>query len=357
MINYFFLLLLLIYPIVSKYQPLKKYNGFDKFNDKICKYKYADVEYVKMCKEGQYCKSIDHDLSMCVDFPKLMKKKVLGDTCSYDDECEFNLECDNKCTLTSCTNGKIFKRSDGDYECKPNDMPDGLFYYEEFDNNFISKFSWVPKTCSKDYGKVGGIISYIKDNDNIYHITKKENAFIGTIKEGEFVEDTLACQSGYALEFYLDGSLTDPRKSSASTSNRKYKKCVTVNEVGFDQEGNCHVNYDDNKIYYDPPVCNEFLMTKLKLFKKYTEKFTKEKQESCVADKENYNEPITCNDDEIRKWRYFYDNPNDYILFYEKEDEVNDVVNYLIQSDYPAYQSSSFLKLKYLFLLFSLFLI
>jgi hypothetical protein len=359
MINYFFLLLLLIYPIFSKYQPLKKYNGFDKLNDKICKYKYADIEYVKMCKEGKYCKSIKDDLSMCVDIPKQIKKKVLGETCSSDEECEENLHCDNKCTLTCPNSQKIYKKADKKYGCKDNDMPDGLFYYEEFDNNFISKSGGIPKSYDKDYGKVGGIISYIKDNDNIYHITKKENAFIGTVKEGEYVDDPLACQSGYALPFFLDGTLTDPRKSSLppSTHNDPYKKCVVVNEVGYDQNGACHVNYDDNKIYYDAPDCDESLMIRLKLFKKYTEKFTKEKQESCASDKENYNEPETCNDDETRKWRYFYDNFEYYILFYEKEDEVNDVVNYLIQDEYHAYQSSNFLKLKYLFLLLSLLLI
>jgi hypothetical protein len=354
MINYFFLLLLLIYQTFSGFQPLKKYNGFDKLSDKICKYTYSNIDYVKMCKDGQYCKSISDGLSMCFDIKKQIRKKVLDETCSSDYECEQNLHCDNKCTYTCPPTKKVFKKQDGQYGCKDNDMPDGLYYYETFDNNFASTDY---KTNDIDYGKVGGIISYIKDNDNIYHITKKENAFIGTVKEGEFVDDELACQSGYALDFYLDGTLTDPRKPSAYSSNTKYKKCVIVNEVGYDQYGRCHVNYDDNKIYYSPSRCNEKLMIELNLFKKYIEKFTKEKQESCAANKENYNEPETCNDDEIRKWKYFYDSPEHYILYYEKKDKVNDVVNYLIQDTYNAYQSGDFLKLKYLFLLFSLFLI
>lgn len=355
MINYFFLLLLLIYPTFSGYQPLNKYNGFDKLNDKICKYTYADVDYVKMCKEGQYCADISDGLSMCVDIQKQIRKKVLDESCTSDDECEKNLHCDNKCTYT-CHNQKIFKTQNGDYDCKDNNMPDGLYFYQPLDNNFIPTDT---KSNSIDYGKVEGIISFVKDNDNKYYITKRENAFIGTVKDGEFVGNKLACQSGYALEFYFDGSLTDPIKSTAPSGSRNYKylKCVTVKEVGFDQYGSCHVKYDDNKIYYSAPNCNEMLMTKLELFKKYTEKFTKEKQESCASNADNYNELETCNDDEIRKFRYLYDNPEHYLLYYEKKDKVNDVVNYLIQNTYNAYQSSDFLKMKYLFLLFSLFLI
>lgn len=354
MINYFILLLLLIYPTFLGYQPLKKYNGFDKLTDNICKYTYSDIDYVKMCKDGQYCESLSGGLSICLDARNQIKKKVLNEPCSYDEECEFNLYCDSKCTFSCLNNQNIFKNKDGDYECKNNDIPAGLYYYVDYNNNFGVTNSG---RSSKDYGKVGGIISYKKDDDNIYHITKKENAFIGTVKDGEFVDDPLACQSGYALYFYLDGTLKDPKKSTATSSNTPYLKCVTVSEVGYDQEGRCYVKYDNNQIYYSAPSCNVFLMTKLELFKKYTEKFTAEKQESCAANKENYNEPLTCNDDEIRKWRYFYDNPEHYILYYKKKDEVNDVVNYLIQKTYKEYQYSGFLKFKYLFLLFSLLLI
>lgn len=54
-------------------------------------------------------------------------------------------------------------------------------------------------------------------------------------------------------------------------------------------------------------------MTKIELFKKYIEKIFKDIQEKC-ATKENYIDPEICNDNEIRKWKNFYDNPRDYIL-------------------------------------------
>ena len=49
--------------------------------------------------------------------------------------------------------------------------------------------------------------------------------------------------------------------------------------------------------------------------------------------------------------------PEHFMLYYEKNDKVNDVVNYLIQNTYKEFQFSVFLNFKYLFLLFNLFLI
>lgn len=95
-------------------------------------------------------------------------------------------------------------------------------------------------------------------------------------------------------------------------------------------------------------------MTKIELFKKYIEKFFKDMQEKCVT-KENYNDPETCNDNEIRKWKYFYDNPRDYILFYDEKGKNSDIVTYLIQQVYPSYQSSGFLNIKYFICLLLLF--
>ena len=361
MIKYFLTLILIISPSLSFYKPLTKFNGFDKLTDNICGYPYSDGIYVKMCDEGKYCKEIDYNMFMCVDIEKEIKKKTLDEKCTQSDlfnDCDDGLYCDtnNKCTsIITCTGQTtIYKTSSGRYGCKPNDMPSGLYFYKEYDNDYGIKDS---KSTTIDYGKVGGIITFIRDNSNQYYETKKENAFIGSVKDGEFVADELACQSGSALEFYPDGGLKDP---STSGVNNKYLKCVTVNSIDVYDNGNCALNYDNDQIYYLPSssnLCNEFLMTKLKLFKKYIEKFTPEKQESCASNKDNYNEPKTCNDDEIRKWYYFYNNEEDYILYYEKKDKPNDVANFLIQQEYKLYQSSSFISIRYFLLLLTLFLI
>ena len=366
MLKYFLSVLLLISPSLPALQSLKKYNGFDKLNDNICAYYNSYfVGYVKMCDEGKYCKAVDSNdnIYMCVDIEKEIKKKYLDEACTQNDlfnECGNNLVCNtnNKCSRrSSCTSTEtIYKTSSGRYECKPNDMPSGLYYYSEYDNSYIPSKT---RSCVEDYGKVGGIISFIHDNSNFYYITKKENAFLGTVKDGEFVENSLACESGFALEFYPDGGLKDP---SSSNSNNPVKKCVTVNSIDvYDStNGNCAINYDDDKIYYiqsDTILCDELLMTKLKLFKKYIEKFTPEKQESCSSNKDNYNERWTCNDDEIRKWYYFYNHPEHYLLYYEKNEKPNDVVNFLIQQEYKLYQTSGFISIRHLLLLFLIFFI
>lgn len=367
MLKYFLAVLLLISPSLPALQSLKKYNGFDKLNDNICAYYNSYlVGYVKMCDEGKYCKAIGSNdaIYMCVDIEKEIKKKYLDEACTQSDlfdECGDGLVCstNNKCSRrSSCTGATtIYKTETGSYACKPNDMPSGLYYYVEYDNSYIPSKTISTSGC--DYGKVGGIISFIHDNSNNYYITKKENAYLGTVKNGEFVENSLACESGFALEFFPDGGLKDP---SSSNSNTPFKKCVTVNSIDVydSRNGDCAINYDDDKIYYiqsNTNLCNEFLMTKLKLFKKYIEKFTPEKQESCSSNKDNYNERWTCNDDEIRKWYYFYDNPEHYLLYYEKNEKPNDVVNFLIQQKYKLYQSSGFISIRYLLLLFLIFFI
>ena len=374
MINNFLtiiLIILIISPSLSAYQSLKKYNGFDKLNDNICGYEYSSVTYVKMCDEGKYCKKID-DLYMCVDREKEIKKKYLDETCTKNDglfdECDNNLSCNtnNKCArISDCSSSStIYKTDNGNYQCKPNDMPAGLYYYAEYDNSY-NPTKEIPSGningISKDYGKVGGKITFIHDNSNHYYVTKKENAYIGTVKNGEFVEDSSACESGYALLFYPDGGLTDP---SSSSPNVQYYKCVSVNSIDIYKNGDCAINYDDDKIYYftssssnPPSECDEYLMTRLEIFKKYIGKFTSEKQESCSSNKENYNEPDTCNDDELRKWYYFLKKPEHYILYYEKNDKPNDVVNFLIQQDNKLYQFSNFISIRYLLLLLILTLI
>ena len=51
-------------------------------------------------------------------------------------------------------------------------------------------------------------------------------------------------------------------------------------------------------------------------------------------------EPKTCRDNELRKWYYFYENPKEYLL-YRNEPQVMD---YLVQQDYPTYTSNSYVN-------------
>ena len=54
-----------------------------------------------------------------------------------------------------------------------------------------------------DYMKVCGEIEWDAENNNAF---KKTNMnYIGSVSDGKFVENELACESGFALKFYLDG--------------------------------------------------------------------------------------------------------------------------------------------------------
>ena len=141
--------------------------------------------------------------------------------------------------------------------------------------------------------------------------------------------------------------------------------CVNPEDIEYRNSQSCTIKYDEGKLYnvddlssssYREKLCkgNKYLKTKLELFKKYTEVFTKTKQEEC-AKEENYNEPRTCNNNEIRKWYYLYENPEVYIEYYDDDLKYNDVLTFLIQQEYPSYQISRFIYLNYfIYLLFLL---
>lgn len=356
MIKYFLLLLFLISPNLSAYQSLKKYYGFDNIKDKddVCAINYASVTYVKPCENGKYCQDLG-GISLCVDAKKTVSPKSIGQACSSNSECIPGLFCDGTCK-SSCSdyNKQDFINNFGNYDCKDTHIQEGLYYYREFNNDN------TPKDSTKihnpiDIFKVGGKIHFhsqkISDNIYQYHEEKKELAYIGTVKDNEFVENPLACSSGFAIELYPDGTLKDTYNSGYNT---KYYKCVTVKDIGY-YNNSCYVKYGDNdEVYFKSstfPSCNQYLLTKIKLFQKYIEVYTPEKQQSCDKS-ENYNEPFTCNDDEVRKWYYFYNNPDEYLLYYnEKDDKGTDITTYLIQQDYNSFQSADILNIKYIILL------
>ena len=354
------------------------------FKEDVCAYPESSVTYVKPCEEGKYCEMMNA-LGICQNVSYKAGIKSLGDECSSDFECEFNLQCIlTKCTFPSCTapGYSIVKTDSGAWTCQSN-TDAGLCYYRDFTTG-------AGGTISHDYFQVCGKITFkVTSPNNVaekkYEIEKIESTYIGTI-ENDFVSDERACKSGYALYFYPDGTLIDPGKTVYT--NNMYKKCVTVNNIEK-RESTCIIQYDTDKIYNadqlssrtdkngnailnayqssngkyyfnfgnnNDYICNEYLLTKLEMFSKYINLFTVEKQKQC-ATKENYNEPETCNDNEIRKWYYFYNNPDDYILYYDEDDKNNDVVNYLLQATYKSHISSTKLNIKYfisfLFLLLS----
>lgn len=376
--KYFLIIISLISTSLGGYLPLKKENGFD---DKVCAYQYSSVSYVKTCKDkGKYCKYIDDQTSLCENVPTQIALKTLDEDCTSKYECEKGLNCFGKCTKAS--SASISTKCDNTNQephytrigwiCKTPSIADYCYYKDN--NVYINGVDIEP-----DYSKVCGEITFEEQSlgslGTLYGIMTVKSAYIGTVPDGKFVLNVKACKSGYALPFYPNSSSDKDPSSDQTRLNNKYLKCVSLNEIDYKSYKNCILKYDKDKLYdaskilynkiesgsvglsgsiiYDSvnfqtsnedEFCDKMLITKLEMFSKYIEAFTEEKQANC-AKKENYNEPYTCNDNELRKWFYYYNNPEHYILYY-KEDG-NDVANYLIQQYYPLYESSKFIYIKF----------
>ena len=323
-----------------------------KLGEDICYYKDPETnfEYVRACEEGKYCKGLTPSAGSsaftCQKVPSLATLKTQGDSCIASIECAGGLSCINEKCSSGCTNTQIqIRKSDGEWDCRSAYHPEYTSYNDDND---------ATKTITNEnpgYLKVKGEIEFKKDSNNLYSSISTKSDYIGTVPKGKFVEDEMACETGFALNFYPDGNLKDPALGGYYNS-RTYKKCVEVNSV--DSE-NCVITYDGDNIYkVSSSVCREDLLVKLEMFKRYKDRLSEIRSE--CEKKENFNEPETCNDDKLRKWWHFYSNPNDYILYYDDEEKDNRIAKFLIQLEYHSFQFSQFLGIKYLITFIFLFL-
>lgn len=374
--NFYLFILCLFSVVLSSYLPMKKKDIV--YEDNVCAYTYSDITYVKSCKdEGKYCKYIN-TLGICQDIPTKITLLGYGEKCNHDHECEKGLKCFGTCTTATssnsvaCANNYSPLKRQTAWDCIYTSYKDYCTYIDTTNN--ANSVSMSGKEA--DYFQVCGAIDFstvpnIPSSDGaIYRATKISSNYIGTQKAGTFVDDKLACESGFALYFYYNGSggtsknlytglLTTP-------DNDLHLMCVNPEDIEYRDDYSCTIKYDEGKLYnvdylpsqtYQYKICsgNEYLKIKSELFKKYIELFSQKKQEEC-AKEENYNEPRTCNDNEIRKWYYLYNNPEVYIEYYDDDLKYNDVLTFLIQQEYPSYQISKFIYLNYFICLFFILL-
>lgn len=339
------------------------------FKDDVCKYFHDDYTFVKPCDEGKYCESYS-DIGYCKKVENKIKLKTMNDDCTSDFDCESGLECkSNKCSYQgSCSSDySPVRYSDGSWYCKKDEYK-GLCYYAKKED-FTVLFNG-----GAEYFQVCGKITFHKRDESGDHIRyepiKIESAYRGSVEDGEFVLDVEACKSGYALYFYADGNLVDPGKDDLP--NNMYKKCVSINEFDKRDNNGCVIKYDSDKIYNvaqlsdkytmsssftlntgidyssgsDEFLCDEPLV-KQEMWNKYINIYSVEKQKECEKNTD-IDDGTTCDDNEIRKWLYFYDRPELYIAYYDEKNKNNDVINYLLQNKYKAYISSGFLTIKFI---------
>lgn len=334
------------------YLPLSKLE-IDLNTDDMCFF-YDEITdnkkyYIKACDKGFICQveQDDYDIGICLEYKPSLKK--YNEKCSKSSECISPFKCiDNYCLVEEndspysigiysfCSNNTIaIKYEDvinSIYQCeKKSDHQD------MDDKCFVS--TPKKKSTSPDYLKVCGKIEL--DNNKKQSISTSN---FGEIEDGNFVEDEKACKSGFALNFFLNGN-------TQTTTNMDFAKlCVTVKGVELGASNNdCIIRYtkgsEEEFIYkddadMDPTLysSNNFrdcyhIMTKIDLFQDYLKKFEKLKNH-CDQGK-YYNEPFTCENDELRKIWYLYNNPSLYLLY--KNDE--EIIDFFIQSMYPTPKS------------------
>lgn len=345
------------------YRPMTK-RTFD-FGEDVCY--YEDISdgtgfvYVKPCEEGKRClqiQSSDYNIHTCVAYDKEYDNKNANcvtkdnyDSYSYGNGIDCTgLTCiKDKCG--GCSKSQVMDILDN-YKCV--DAPN---ICEEYNSNNVHTKNYTVgdnKKCVQ--------FELQTSNNKVYSDKKVYSNSIASIPDGEFIKDDdssniMYCSSGYALYFYGDKGLKNPNTDSP-TNHKMYLMCVTV--LGRDTKGiikyaignGDEKYYDSSKLPYKPSPSSDrynlqnndkFLMTRLEMFKKY---------------KESLNDPT-----ESAKWKYFYENPENYLL-YQNEPQI---VEYLIKEkggnyDYKVQhtastESSSILNMKYLIALLSLILL
>lgn len=393
MIKYILILFCTIIYIHSAYLPYKKNKNFPK---ETCSYiGDNNIYYVKDCDEGKYCNDRGASFSICEEIPKDVKLILENgeENCESDFECESGLECVNRKCINDCSTGYTSIRTKSGYICLDRDYV-GIFYKKDFtwhaDTNlahggYINGNANIYHSQVEHFKVIGKITMHTTTDNNgkIVEPEKIEHTDIGTVPDGEFVYDEKACSSGFALYFYGDGSLTKPYKTN-DNYNVMYKKCVTLEDIEQLDNGNCKIKYkvgDTGNVlnynvkmlsskktclgntyddyYYDyshkdekcsssisniNSLCSSDLKIKLKMFKNYIGALTNDIKK--CTEPEPFNGLETCKDNSLRKWSYFYNNPDEYVLYYDEE-KPSTVVNYLLQTTFPSYQFSKFLNIKY----------
>lgn len=342
----FFVCCLLSGTINYIYKPMDK-KTID-FGEDVCRYEeiidtnYLSI-YVKPCQEGKICKRLGitfYNLYACVP----------SDT-NYDNRNNNCLSKDNSgsngidCTDYSCNDGKCAGT------CTENQFMDLMDNYKCVeDPGICEEYSSSPFPV-KNYLPVGDKkcvqFELQTDDDKTYNYKKIYYNVYASIEDGQFIKDDvnnlIYCSSGYALYFYGNKQLKNP--SDVSSNHQMYLMCVTV--LGIDS--NKIIKYsigNGDEMYYDPSKLpeksasesyelyyyDEFLMLRLEMFNNF---------------KNSLNDP-----NESAKWKYFYENPKEYLL-YKNEPQI---IEYLVKEeggnyDYKPKQSSSMLNIKYLALL------
>ena len=340
------------------YRPMSK-KTID-FGEDVCYYEdKADstgIVYVKPCQEGKRCKDLgisDYNIHTCVAYDNEYDNRN-ADCVTKDNYDSSGYGNGIDCTGYSCQNDKCagtcsetqVKNLDDSNAC----VADPGFCYEyDSSGNPDKRYTPAPgKECVR--------FELQSSNQKTYTTKKLYSNDFASIEDGQFIQDSqnylIYCSSGYALYFYGDKKLKNPN-TDAPTNHQMYLMCVTV--LGRDSKG--IIKYSINggaENYYDPSkLPSKSSGVQYSLY--YNDDLLMERLEIFNEFKNSLNDP-----NESIKWKYFYHNPEKYLL-YKNEPQI---IEYLIKEkgrnyDYKpklSSSNSSVLNMKYLTLLLLIFL-
>ena len=370
--------------------PMKKDS---KYGDDVCSYIKDSHLYVRHCKKGKFCNELPIDLldnsigsffedsyiNICLDLPNITSLYTVAEkSCKNDFECESNYKCiGNECSL-ECDSGK-FLSSNGckDYSDKGTD---GICMEITHIRNSESIVKYSPIVPNKICGKISFADEPDNDKKGKYYVNKYEYVYKGEVEDGEYVISKDLCKSGFALYFFKDGKSQDPVYESTTGRNEMHLRCVTPISISKSKERECFINYKinengeilrynierlNNDLSSNEPTnkynnlhdyCNnedyvKYIKLKYEKYREYYTKMTENERKTC-GDLDHANKYICENNELIKAW-YFYNNPQKYSAYNDRK-KIRKVVDFLIQKKYPCYSLSQFLNIKFIYLLFLL---
>lgn len=356
------------------------------FGEEICRYdEYKDaytsmnlVTYVKPCEYGKICTPVNsnyYNLYACKpldeDYDNSGKPCLTKENSNVAD----GIDCTgNSCIKETgtcgqyCSDGQVRDLLKTTFTCVNNEN-----ICLEFKSDGVSLDKSYQSAKNKDCVEIE---LEADSNGKNYKIKKVYSNYIASIDDGKFIRYDYQreyCKSGYALFFFGNGQLANPDKDNEN-SEKMFLRCVTI--LGRDSSDIIKYTIDNgDEMYYDYKKLSSLaspsslygesyktiisriatdndLKLKVDLFKDYKEKM----------DQLNCRETGCEEEIEVKKLKYFYENPEEY-LQYKDEPQV---VEYLIKelggdSTYkPKYTSSNgsnSLNISYLMALLSLILL
>lgn len=356
----------------DRYIPMDKKS---KYGDDVCKYRDDDGFYhVRACEKGKYCETLTSSttyLDICIDIPETKTLSNLKDKkCSTDFECEDGLSCDGSSCRACTSTGNFFDYGTyGSYGCVVSTKEGSGFCYSR---TYNADYTYSEKFGSPENYKKCGKLTIAEmpgsSNAGIYYTKLIEYDYIGTVKDGDYVDDMELCESGFGLYFYYGGKFKDPKPGYG---NQMYLRCVTPLSINEINTGSCSINYkinDDeplnynveqlntasNAYYYSEmkKFCansyNPYIKIMSEKFREYNKAITEEERKTC-GDLDYLNKYTCDNNDLIKSW-FSYKNPEIY-LHYNNRKHLEKVFDYIIQKSYPSYSISQYLNLRFLSLL------